>query len=318
MIPHVKTDHRCGDEAEAGGRGLDRAHRTASPPIANKAGLFGFHEAGRFAAHHHHPHGRWLQFRLGGAAFDAALGDRQRANWPTTAIEKCARWKNPQQLEPGNYTVVLEPTAAGDLVRLMAAGFSARNTEEGRTFLSKRGGGTLLGEKCSRSSSRCAPIRSIRASLRRPGPAICCPRSAITWIDKGVVANLAYDRYWADENRQDSPRRRWRRRARRWRRRRFGGGGGSLILEGGDAPLDQLIASVERGLLVTHFWYIRGVNQQTLQQTGLTRDGVVPDRERQDHHAGDELPLPRKPGAAAEEHEDAGPGACACAGWKAA
>jgi predicted Zn-dependent protease len=35
-----------------------------------------------------------------------------------------------------------------------------------------------------------------------------------------------------------------------------------------------LIASVERGLLITHFWYIRFVNQQTLQQTGLTRDGL--------------------------------------------
>jgi predicted Zn-dependent protease len=45
-------------------------------------------------------------------------------------------------------------------------------------------------------------------------------------------------------------------------------------MEGGDASLDQLIASVERGVLVTHFWYIRFVNQQTLQHTGLTRDGL--------------------------------------------
>jgi len=45
-------------------------------------------------------------------------------------------------------------------------------------------------------------------------------------------------------------------------------------MEGGDATLEQLIASVERGLLVTHFWYIRGVNEQTLQQTGLTRDSL--------------------------------------------
>ena len=45
-------------------------------------------------------------------------------------------------------------------------------------------------------------------------------------------------------------------------------------MEGTDAPLEKLIASVERGLLVTHFWYIRCVNQQTLQHTGLTRDGL--------------------------------------------
>ena len=52
------------------------------------------------------------------------------------------------------------------------------------------------------------------------------------------------------------------------------GGGGSLLMEGGNATLDELIASVERGLLITHFWYIRVVNPQTSQQTGLTRDGV--------------------------------------------
>jgi predicted Zn-dependent protease len=45
-------------------------------------------------------------------------------------------------------------------------------------------------------------------------------------------------------------------------------------MEGGSAAIDELIASVERGLLITHFWYIRPVNPQTLQQTGLTRDGL--------------------------------------------
>ena len=45
-------------------------------------------------------------------------------------------------------------------------------------------------------------------------------------------------------------------------------------MEGGDASLERLIAGVERGLLITHLWYIRGVNAQTLQMTGLTRDGV--------------------------------------------
>ena len=45
-------------------------------------------------------------------------------------------------------------------------------------------------------------------------------------------------------------------------------------MDGTDTPLEKLIASVDRGLLVTHFWYIRGVNQQTLQNTGLTRDGL--------------------------------------------
>jgi predicted Zn-dependent protease len=45
-------------------------------------------------------------------------------------------------------------------------------------------------------------------------------------------------------------------------------------MEGGASSLEELIAGVERGLLVTHLWYIRGVNPQTLQMTGLTRDGL--------------------------------------------
>jgi predicted Zn-dependent protease len=46
------------------------------------------------------------------------------------------------------------------------------------------------------------------------------------------------------------------------------------VLEGGQETIESLIASTERGLLVTNFWYIRTVNPQTLQLTGLTRDGV--------------------------------------------
>jgi len=100
------------------------------------------------------------------------------------------------------------------------------------------------------------------------------PNRAVTWIDKGVVANLSYDRYWASKTgKEPTPG--------EGGGGRGGGGGGfgfgggsDLILDGGDATLDQLISSVEKGVLVTHFWYIRFVNQQTLQQTGLTRDGL--------------------------------------------
>jgi predicted Zn-dependent protease len=79
----------------------------------------------------------------------------------------------------------------------------------------------------------------------------------MTWIDKGVVKNLWYDRYWAKKNdRQPTP------------------SPSNLVLEGGNETIESLIASTERGLLVTNFWYIRSVNPQTLQMTGLTRDGL--------------------------------------------
>jgi predicted Zn-dependent protease len=77
------------------------------------------------------------------------------------------------------------------------------------------------------------------------------------WIDKGVVKNLEYSRYWAARKKTEpTP------------------DVEHLVLEGGDASLEDLIRSVARGLLVTHFWYIRVVNPQTRQLTGLTRDGL--------------------------------------------
>jgi predicted Zn-dependent protease len=107
------------------------------------------------------------------------------------------RWRGAGKLDPGNYTVVLEPTAAGDLVRLMAPAFSARSTEEGRTFLSKRGGGNLLGEKMFPEfiTRRSDPFDSRQPSSPWTGDLL--PTKTMTWIDKGTIASLAYDRYWA-------------------------------------------------------------------------------------------------------------------------
>jgi predicted Zn-dependent protease len=272
MIPHVKTiiDYALRQKQVAAGL-IERSRRINA--IANKAGLFGYHDSADSQL--------TTTFRLPDGSSSGwagqpstKLSDIDSAKLAATASEKCARWKNPQKIEPGNYTVVLEPTAAADIVRLMAGAFSARNTEEGRTFLSKRGGGTLLGEKVFPEfvTLRSDPFDSRQPSL--PWTADQLPTRAITWVDKGVIANLSYDRYWAGKTgKLPTP-----------SVGGFGGGGGggfgggaaqaSLIMEGGGQTLEQLIAGVDRGLLVTHFWYIRFVNQQTLQHTGLTRDGL--------------------------------------------
>jgi len=174
-----------------------------------------------------------------------------------SAIEKCLRWKNPKRLDPGKYTVVLEPTAVGDLLPRITSGFSARAASEGRTFLSKPGGGTLVGEKLFPDSVtlRTDPFSSLYSVL--PWGAATMPADRITWIEKGVVKNVFYDRYWAAKvGHPATP------------------GPGSLLLDGGEKSLGDLIATVERGLLVTRFFYIRTVNPQTLQMTGLTRDGL--------------------------------------------
>jgi predicted Zn-dependent protease len=272
MIPHVKTiiDAAMKEKLVAAGL-VERSHRITA--IANNTGVFGFHNSSDSQL--------TTTIRMGDGSSSGwagqpsmKLSDIDSAHLASDAIEKCRRWKNPQKLTPGHYTVVLEPTACGDLVRLMIGGFNARATEEGRTFLSKRGGGTLVGEKVFPES---VTLRSDPFDPRQPSSPWSgdwLPAQALTYVEKGVVANLGYDRYWAEKT---------------GKKPNGGGGGGrgggggggggfggagSLIMEGTDAPLEKLIASVERGLLVTHFWYIRGVNQQTLQNTGLTRDGL--------------------------------------------
>lgn len=271
MIPHVKTviDAARGQKLVAAGL-IERSHRITA--IANSRGLFGFHNASDSQL--------TTTIRMADGSSSGWAGQPsvklsaiESAKLAATAIEKCKRWKNPQRLPPGKYTVVLEPTATGDLVRLMVGAFSARATEEGRTFLSKRGGGTLLGEKVFPES---VTLRSDPFDPRQPSSPWTgdwLPAETLTYIDKGVVANLGYDRYWAEKTGK-KPNGGGGGGGRGGGGFGGGGGGGSLIMEGTGAPLEKLIASVDRGLLVTHFWYIRGVNAQTLQDTGLTRDGL--------------------------------------------
>ena len=269
MIPHIKTiiDAAMKEKLVAAGL-IERSHRVAA--VANKAGLFGYHRSAdsQLTTTIRMPDGS----SSGWAGQPSTrLGEIRSAPLAAAAIDKCLRWRKPQKIDPGNYTVVLEPTAAGDLVRLMIGAFSARNTEEGRTFLSKRGGGTLLGQKMFPEfvTLRTDPFDSRQPAL--PWTGDLEPTRSVAWIDKGVVANLSYDRYWASRTGKPSTPGG----GGRGGGGGFGNGGGaSLIMDGGDSSLDQLIASVDRGLLITHFWYIRPVNQQTLQQTGLTRDGV--------------------------------------------
>ena len=173
------------------------------------------------------------------------------------AVEKCLKWKKPVRLEPGKYTVVLEPAAVADLVELLGFGFSARSAEEGRSFLSKKGGGTQLGDKMFPEivTLRSAPDdRHFPTSLWSQGG---LAQRSNTWIQNGVVKSLVYDRYWGMKTGKEPS-----------------GGFDHLILDGTQATLADLIKATDHGLLVTRFWYIRTVNPQTMQVTGLTRDGL--------------------------------------------
>jgi predicted Zn-dependent protease len=159
-------------------------------------------------------------------------------------------------IEPGKYTVILEPVAATYMLENMFR-FDARSAEEGRSFLSKKGGGTRLGEQLMdpKVTIYSDPFNTDLPGSTWGGDGL--PREKTVWVDKGVVKNLSYSRFWAQKKGvAPIP------------------GPSNIIMEGGDATLEDLIKSTERGILVSRLWYIRMVDPQSLLLTGLTRDGT--------------------------------------------
>lgn len=159
-------------------------------------------------------------------------------------------------IEPGKYTVILEPVAATYMLENMFR-FDARSAEEGRSFLSKKSGGTRLGEQLvdPKVTIYSDPFNPDLPGSTWGGDGL--PREKTMWIDKGVVKNLSYSRFWAQKKGvAPVP------------------GPSNIIMEGGNATLEELIKSTEKGILVSRLWYIRMVDPQSLLLTGLTRDGT--------------------------------------------
>src|SRR5690606_19913644 len=173
------------------------------------------------------------------------------------AIDKAVMSKGAQAIEPGKYTVILEPAAASDLLQNMFSSFNARSADEGRSFMSAQGGGNKLGQKIvdERVTIWSDPLHPDVPTSTWNGEGM--PLKKTMWVENGVVKNLAYDRYWAGQKGVDPmpvP--------------------SNAIMAGGDDSLEDMIKGTKKGILVTRFWYIRSVDPQTLLYTGLTRDGT--------------------------------------------
>ena len=172
------------------------------------------------------------------------------------AIDKAVMSRNAKAIEPGKYTVILEASASADLIRLML-NLNARTADEGRSFLSKKGGGTKLGEKIVDERVNIYTDPWYDAAPSSPWQGDGQARKKMDLIKNGVVSTLIYDRYWASQKNVEaipSP--------------------GNAIMVGGTASVEDMIKDTAKGVLVTRFWYIRAVDPQTLLFTGLTRDGT--------------------------------------------
>jgi predicted Zn-dependent protease len=173
------------------------------------------------------------------------------------AIDKAKLSRNPVAVEPGRYTVILEPQAVGDLVQLLAFALDARSADEGRSAFSKQGGGTKIGERIvdERITLLSDPNDPQLLSNVFDGQGL--PAHRVVWIENGVLKRLTYSRFWAQKKGQMPD-----------------AGTNAVKLVGGNQTQEDLIASTPRGVLVTRLFYLRQTDPRTVMYTGLTRDGT--------------------------------------------
>lgn len=179
------------------------------------------------------------------------------------AAEIASRSRNPKELPAGKYTTILEPAAVLDLVGFLFFDFSGQAVRDQRSFLTGRLGQKLFGENIHITDDAYHPLQ-----FGAPFDGEGLPRKAIPLVERGVVKGLTYSRQTAKAMGTEPT-----------------GHGFPLPNEWGEAPLNivfaggsptvpEMVASTERGVLVTRLWYIREVDPYKKILTGMTRDGT--------------------------------------------
>jgi len=239
---------------------VPKVHQTTC--TANSEGLFAFYEYAEA--------GFVLTCRTsdgGGSGWAGITGAKDAAQIDPVALtevaaDKAIKSQKPRALEPGRYTVILEPRPTARFLSILMGLFNARPAESGfgrHFFAGTEKGTTKVGQKLFSENV------TIKSDIGNPilrqtpiGPDGIAARP-VTWVEKGVLKNLAYDRTWASRQKKEpTP----------------ATTNMSLVMEGTDTSIEQMVKATRRGLLVTFFWYIRGVDQATLLNTGMTRDGL--------------------------------------------
>jgi predicted Zn-dependent protease len=262
---------------EARARGVGEALAAVTPGGLGSAGAFTTlaravavaNSAGRFA---HQPE-TYTHFSITAMGKDSSgWAERHRRDAAALepgrlgaiAAEKAGRSADPATLEPGRHTVVLEPNAVAELVAFLAwHGLGAQSVQEGRSFMCGRMGQPVTGERITLRDDAYHPL-----TLGRPFDYEGTPCRAVTLIENGVARAVVHDRRTALKDSVEStghaippP-----------------GAEGplpfNLVLSPGSATLEEMIATTERGVLVTRFWYNRLVDERRTIVTGMTRDGT--------------------------------------------
>jgi PmbA protein len=205
---------------------------------------------------------------VGGAGFAELTEPRADAIDPEAvgrrAVAKARDSQRPIDLEPGTYPVVLEPAATATLMEFLAyLGFGGRSIAEGRSCFSGRIGQKLMSERVSISDDALSPL-----TIGLPFDFEGTPKQRVDLVDRGVVKGGVHDRRSAAQEGVEStghalpppnP---------------MGPFPLNLSMAPGDASIEDMVAGLDRGLLVTRFHYSNVVHPKEAVITGMTRDGT--------------------------------------------
>jgi len=185
----------------------------------------------------------------------AALGRR--------AVEKARASAAPRSVEPGPWTVILEPAAIGELLAYVTSHFSAQSYDEGSSFFAGHLGEQLLGPNVTIGDDYAHPL-----APSMPFDYEAQPKQRVTLVERGIVRAIVTDSYYGNKlglpntgHALPAP-------------NAWGPQALNIVVANSDTTADELIATTKRGLLVTRFWYIRTVDHKQAIVTGMTRDGT--------------------------------------------
>jgi predicted Zn-dependent protease len=180
------------------------------------------------------------------------------------AVDLAKRSENPVAVEPGRYTVILEPAAVATLVAEMVGydtvNMSASSADNGSTVYANDPVGTnkiglkMIDERLSLVADPWDPDSPSRPFTDRGDPL-----SKVVWFERGILKNLAYSQDYAIQKKRE---------------RLLNPGGGRLYAEGATQTLEEMIATTQRGIWVNRLSNVALMNPRSLLITGNTRDGT--------------------------------------------
>ena len=222
--------------------------------------------------------GLFASYRQSRAEFSITILERDSSGWAKAsatdrdqidpqelaqrASEKAAASRRPKEVEPGRWTVILEPAAVLDLVGFLFYDFAGTAVLDQRSCFTNRLGKQVMGENVT--------IHDDVTHALQSGPPFDgegMPRQTVLLVERGVLRHLVYSRATAKKMKakptghamplpsQD------------------GEAPFNLVFAGGNTSLETMIATTDRGILLTRLWYIREVDPYEKILTGMTRDG---------------------------------------------